>query len=55
MYGQQFVRQMSSRFSIDPAEKTEPICSIQISVFTEQLIIEDEKKTILNAKAEKND
>ncbi len=50
-YGQQLARQVSVRFSIDSAERTEPIWTIPSSVFPGELIIEDINRAILEAKA----
>ena len=52
-YSQQLARKISIGFSIDPAEGTEPIQTVSNSVSLEELIIEDRKKAIVEAKSGK--
>ena len=52
-YNQQLARQVFICFSIYPAKGTEPIQTALNSVFPEELIIEDRKKTIVEAKSGK--
>ena len=52
-YSQRLARQVSIGFSIDPAEGTEPIQTVPNSVFPGELIIEDRKKAIVEAKSGK--
>lgn len=50
IYGQRLARQVSVRFSIDPAEGTEPIRAMLRSIFPGKLIIEDRNRAMLEAK-----
>ena len=50
IYGQRLARQVSVKFSIDPAEGTEPIWAMPGLSFPGKLIIEDRKRAILEAK-----
>ena len=50
-YGQRLARQVSIGFSIDQAQGTEPIRTAPNSIFPGELIIEDRKKAILEAKS----
>ena len=51
-YGQRLARQVSVKFSIDPAEGTEPIRAMPGSSFPGKLIIKDRNRAILKAKVE---
>ena len=52
-YGQQLARQVSVKFSIGPAEETEPIRTVPSFIFPGKLIIKDKDKALLEAKAGK--
>ena len=49
MYGQRLARNISVKFIIDPAERTEPIRSIPSFKFPRKLDVEDRNKTIFEA------
>ena len=49
-YSQRLARQVSIRFTLDPAEGTEPAWAIPNSVFAGELVIEDRNRAILEAK-----
>ncbi len=52
-YSQRLARQVSIGFTIDPAKGTEPVWAALYSVFPGELIIEDRKRAILEAKSRK--
>lgn len=49
-YRQQLARQLFISFNIDPAKEIKPIQTVSYFVFPRELIIEDRKKAIIEAK-----
>ena len=49
-YGQHLAKQISTRFSIDPAEGVEPILAISVQFFPRKICIEKRSKDIETAK-----